>query len=582
MSRVDYDAILECLRADAIQVLTKKAEVLREQESLQQEPDVSDTSTLTSLGTTPELSDFDVDLPTQSITPAKAANKRNAHLRDKPEGQQKSGTSRKGKPAQASKTSAKKSTKKLAMSAYEAEQVSRRGLMRHLLDHGTLANCETAIQSTDEAFVSPSPAPRSSVTQPAKQQQQKKSLAPPPMVLDERLRQIAEQEQKIAEKKRRIEQLRQRKRASMGSGSKDTAQPSLGGLRNAVEQAPLGTTVGIQTAGNATTVESAGTSPEHDTWTMRGPAAGSSNPEAHPAHGYESSPQYRGTKRTFESANAVEDQQPHATPNAAAIQGFWQQQYINSILPTLPPETIQDLAQSTGNPLIQAVAAASSRPRTPASSGWHQHVHDLPELPQALTQLSQFSTQQSPHGLSHPPQTPTRPSGLGEKQLAPSLPQLPQIPAQPLHFGPQQLANGLPQLSQAQTQPSLFGSQYSSAGLSQFGFQQSPQGLSQLPRTPTQQSRFGVPWLSDTSAQPPRSGSQQLAQGVPQLPPQRPSRSSQGAQYFQGFGRPRDGTQELASQREALSVSPAGDGEEDLQLSDRDAWLSSNRKRRAP
>lgn len=500
MSYGDFDATTECLRAAAIQVLAKMAEDLQEREP-QRESEVSDISTLTSLATTPELSDFDdVPLPTQSTTPGKAAQKPKPQQHDKPEDTRKSGTSRKGKHAQASKLaqtaivaqctperpSSSRSMKpskelsKKVISTYEAEKSRRRVLLRHLRDHDTLDDCVTATQSTDEAIVSPTPAPKSSAAKPAKKK--KKSVFLMPVDPNERSRKIAEQE-------RTIDQMRQRKPAIVGSGSGSTAQPLLGGgLPSVVEQTPGVATVGVRSAGNATNDESAGTSPGNGAWTMRGPAAEDSDPRTHPAYGYESSPPYQGAN--FEFGNAFESQWPRgaqlpqSTQNAAAIQGFLQQEYFNNtILPALSPETVQGLAQSTGHPFFQA-AAVVSQPAFPTPGGSQQLAYGLPQLPQTPTRFSQF-------GLPQPPQTPT----------------------QPLQFG-----------------------------------------------------------------------SQQLAHGLPQIPPQSSSLSSQGAQYFQSFGQPRDGTQSFAGSRGTFyrPSPPVDDEDEDLQYSSRDAWQNSNRKRKAP
>ncbi|ROW09760.1 hypothetical protein VMCG_02603 [Cytospora schulzeri] len=589
MSFGDFDAIVECLRAAAIQVLTKTAEDLRQQEAFQQNPEVSDVSTLTSLETTPELSDLDVDLNPEFTTPVKSARKNSARLRNMSENKQKSGSSRKGKLAQAAKLvqpavetqstperpsssrprkSSRKSSKKKEMSRYEVEQERMRGILQHLRDHDTLDDYKPAVESSDEAIASPAPARKSSAAKPAK----KKSNVLPPVDLGERLRQIAKQE-------RTIEQLRQRKPSSIGFGGGSMAQTLLGGgPSNAVQQTPGGRTVGDRTASNTTNDESAGSgsSPALGDRTMRESAAETSDPGSHPPHGYDlSSPQSRGTNRTFDSANASETQlrhvvqEPPGAHNAAAFQGFQMQQNFNhNIIPRLSPETIQRLAESTGHPFYKGAAVLARERATARSGGWQQQAHDLPQLPQNPTQPSQFGSQQLAYGLPPVPQTQYRPSQFGAQQLANGLPQLPQIPTQHSHSG----------------------------------LQHTPYGLPQLPRTPTQSSQYDLPWLSQDPAHPshfgaaqqsqmpqPRPRPQQLAHGLPQLPLQSSSQSSQGTQYFQGFGRPpRDGMQNPTSSRASMYLHnyPVDDDDdededEDLQFTSRDEWQNSNRKRRA-
>lgn len=558
MPFVDYDDLLDCLRADAIQVLSKRVEILRERNTSQQEAEVSDVSSLTSLGTTPELSDVDMDLPSKSGTtanPGKASNKGGYQLRSKPEDGLKSGAFGEGKPGLASKTLARKSTKQRSYSAYAAEQVRRSGLLRHLLNHETLADCKTAIQFTDEAVVSPSPAPRSNATQPARKHA---TLVPPRtepdewLALDRRLREISEKDIMNAHKPE-----------STGPGGRDTAQT------------PQETTVGNQTVGIATTDESAGLYLES---IMRSSWAGSSDSRNQSVQGNVSSPPYRGTKQLHGAQQPHGSQQPHVDQNAAAIQGFWRQQYVNSVLPLLPAETIQDLTQSSGDPSFEGAAAVLSRPRLPAHSGWQHRVPDMPELHQSLNQLPQLGSQpsspqglsqmeshQSPYDPSQYPQTPTRPPRLRPQQLAHGLPQTPGTPTQPSQFRSQQPPRGLAQLPRATTRSP------------------SPSDLPRPRRTTAKQPRFGMPWPPQTTAPPPRPGSPQLAHSQPQVPSQTPPGSLQDAQYPQGFGQPRGEAQNLASLREALRVSQVDDDEQDdLQYSSRDAWQSSNRKRKAP
>jgi hypothetical protein len=571
----DFDAIVECLRAAAIQVLSKTAEDLREQESHQREAEVSDISTLTSLTTTPELSDFnDVPLPTQSTTAVKAAHKPKSQQHHKPKDKQKTGIPRKGNQAQAPKPakaaivaqstpkrpsfsrprqSSKKSSKKNVMSAYEAEQERRRGLLQYLRDHDTLDDCGTAVQSADEAIASPTPAPRSSGTNvPSKNA----SIVSLPVDPNERLRKIAEQE-------RTIEQLRQRKPASVGFGNRSTAQPLLGGgSPGAVEQTPGVATVGDRTAGNAANDVSAGASPGHGAWTMKGAAAENSDPRIYPTYGFESSPQYQGTAG-FPHASETQwprrAQLPQTAQNTAAIQAFQLQEHFNNVIvPKLPPEALQDLAQSAGHPFFQATGMAS-RPAMPASGGWQQQAYHLPQPPWIPTQLPGFVSQPLAHGLPlsrQAPAQPAFPTSGGWQQQAYDLPHLSQTPIQFPGFGSQYLAHGLPLLPQTQIQLSGFGSQHLA------------HGLPQAPQTATQPLQFS---------------SQRLANGLPQLPPQTSPQTTQGAQDFQSSGQPRDEMPSFVSSRGPFSLpnALADDGDEDLQYSSQNAWQDSNRKRKA-
>ncbi|ROW05165.1 hypothetical protein VSDG_00022 [Cytospora chrysosperma] len=570
----DFDAIIECLRAAAIQVLSKTAEDIRERES-RQRAEISDISTLTSLATTPELSDFnDVPLPTQSTTAVKAAHKPKSQKHHKPEDKQKTGTPRKGSQAQAPKPakavmvaqstqerpsfsrprqSSKKSSKKKKMSAYQAEQERRRGLLQYLRDHDNLDDCGTAVQSADDAIASPTPAPRSSGTNVPRKNASIVSL---PVDPNERTRKIAEQE-------RTIEQLRQRKPASVGFGNGNTAQPSLGGgFPVAVEQTSGVATVGDRTAGNAANDVSAGAFSGHGAWTMRRSAAENSDPRIYPTYGYGSSPQYQGAAG-FPHASETQwprrAQMPQTAQNAAAIQAFQLQEYFNNVIvPNLTPEALQDLAQSTGYPFFQATGMAS-RPAMPASGGWQQQAyHHLPQPPWIPTQLPGFGSQPLAHGLPLPPQAPAQPAfptSGGWQQQAYELPHLPQTPIQFPGFGSHYLAHGPPLFPQTATQLSGFGSQHLAHGL---------------------------PQLHHTATQPLQFSSQRLANGLPQLPPQISPQTPHGAQVFQSSGQPRDEMTSFVGSRGPfyLPTALADDGDEDLQYSSQNAWQDSNRKRK--